>query len=417
MGVLAITGGKPLSKNGYKIKWPIVTEADVKAAERVARSGAWWRYDGKEVEKFEQEFARYHDARYALGVSNGTVAIEIALRACGIEAGDEVIVPAVTFIASASAVLMTQAIPVFADILEDTCQIDPADIESKITPRTKAIVMVHYGGYPVDMDAIMKIARKHKIRVIEDCAHAQGSEWKGRKVGAIGDIGTFSFQQSKSLTCGEGGAVVTNSEELYNKAYAYHHIGRSLGSEKYEHTIVGPNYRITEFQGAILRTQLRKHSAQTERRMRNGDILSRQIEDIPGLYPLKKDARVTRRGYYFYILRFKEQEFGISRELFLAAIAAEGAPLVKGYDMPVYQLPAFREMSFGRTGCPLTCDHYGGDMNYAEVVCPIAEEVSRKQHITILNDILLQESNIRLIASAAQKVYANRTELAAFDNQ
>jgi len=411
MARLAIKGGKPLAKNGYWIKWPVVTSADVRAAARVAKSGDWWRFDGKEVEKFEKEFGKYHDAKYCLGVANGTVALEIALRACGIEAGDEVIVPSVTFIASASAVLLIQGIPVFADILEDTCQIDPDDVERKINPRTRAILVVHYGGYPVDMDAILNIARPRGLMVIEDCAHAHATEWKGRKVGCLGDIGTFSFQQSKSLTCGEGGAVITDSEDLYNKAYAYHHIGRTLGSEKYAHTSVGPNYRMTEFQGAILRTQLRKLQTQTEMRMKNAALISRGIEDIPGLNPLKEDPHITQRGYYFYVLRFAEEAFGLSREVFMEAMKAEGAPLGTGYNVPVYLLPAFREMSFGRKGCPLTCGHYHGKMNYARVSCPVAEKVSSKRHLTILNDILLSGKNARLIVDAAQKVFENREEL------
>jgi len=289
MAAPALKGGKPLSKTGYKIKWPIVAEADVNAATRVAKSGKWWRYDGREVENFEKEFAAYHDAKYVLGVSNGTVAIEVALRACGIEAGDEVIVPSVTFIASASAVLLVQGIPVFADILEDTCQIDPEDVRRKISPRTKAILVVHYGGYPVDMDAINDVAREHDLWVVEDSAHAQGSAWRGRRVGCIGDIGTFSFQQSKSLTCGEGGAVVTDSEELYSKAYAYHHIGRAPGSDKYEHTSVGPNYRLTEFQGAILRTQLKKLERQNVARRKSHAYLAKALADVPGLELLTFD--------------------------------------------------------------------------------------------------------------------------------
>ena len=411
MAKLALRGGKPLSKNGYKITWPIVTEEDVKAVARVARSGKWWRYDGHEVENFEKEFARYHDAKYALAVSNGTVAIEVALRACGIEAGDEVIVPSVTFIASASAVLLVQGIPVFADVLEDTCQIDPADVEQKITRRTKAILVVHYGGYPVDMDAILKIARRRRLWVVEDAAHGQASEWKGHKVGCIGDIGTFSFQQSKSLTCGEGGAVVTDSEDLYNKAYAYHHIGRALGAGKYEHTSVGPNYRVTEFQGSILRTQLKKLQRQTETRMKNAALISDGIRGIPGLEPLRRDKRVTQRGYYFYVLRFDEGLFGMKRADFIAAMKAEGAPVGVGYGMPVYKLPAFRDMSFGVKGCPLTCGHYKGKMDYSKVRCPVADEVSDRRHVTIGNDVILHASNARLIVDAAWKVYENRAEI------
>jgi len=411
MAAPALKGGKPLSKTGYKIKWPIVAEADVNAATRVAKSGKWWRYDGREVENFEKEFAAYHDAKYVLGVSNGTVAIEVALRACGIEAGDEVIVPSVTFIASASAVLLVQGIPVFADILEDTCQIDPEDVRRKISPRTKAILVVHYGGYPVDMDAINDVAREHDLWVVEDSAHAQGSAWRGRRVGCIGDIGTFSFQQSKSLTCGEGGAVVTDSEELYSKAYAYHHIGRAPGSDKYEHTSVGPNYRLTEFQGAILRTQLKKLERQNVARRKSHAYLAKALADVPGLKLLKADDRITKRGYYFLVLRFDEREFGLSREKFVAAMKAEGAPVGIGYGKPVYHLPAFREMSFGKKGCPLTCGHYTGRMDYSKVVCPVAEKVSYRRHLTIDQTVLLDAHNARLISQAAHKVYKYRSEL------
>ena len=164
---------------------------------------------------------------------------------------------------------MAQGIPIFSDIEADTFQIDPNSVEDKITKNTRGIVVVHYGGRPVNMDRILGIAKKHKLFVIEDCAHAHGSEWKNKKVGALGTMGTFSFQQGKSLTCGEGGAVVTNDEKLYEKAYAYHHIGRTLGSERYEHTIVGPNFRLTEFQAAILRIQLKKLQKQVETRMKN----------------------------------------------------------------------------------------------------------------------------------------------------
>ena len=415
MKTLAIIGGKPLAPKGPKIAWPQVTAADVKAVSRVAQNGKWWRYDGDEVSRFEGSFARFHDAKHCLGVVNGTVAIEVALKACGIEPGDEVIVPSVTFIASASAVLMAQAVPVFADILEDTCQIDPADVEKKVNRRTKAILVVHYGGYPVDMDAIKRIARKHSLRVIEDCAHAQGSQWRGRGVGAIGDIGTFSFQQSKSLTCGEGGAVVTNSRDLYENAYAYHHIGRSLESAKYEHSIVGPNYRITEFQGAVLRTQLAKLPRQVAARMANLDKLREGLGNIPGIKMLKEDSRITRRGMYFAVLRFDKNVWGISRDTFVKAVVAEGPSrhwwVGAGYGMPVYNLPAFKEMSFGKKGCPLSCGHYKGKMDYSKVVCPAAEKVSYHQHITIDHNMLLHAANTGLLLRIIRKVWKHRSDL------
>ncbi len=408
MTELAICGGKPVNPEGYKITWPEVDEEDVKAVESVVRSGQWWRYpEGRESEValFEKEFAAYHDGKYCLAISNGTLAIQAALKALGIEAGDEVIVPAVTFIASATGVILAQGIPVFADIKAETCQIDPASIEEKITKNTKVILVVHYAGYPVDMDAILEIARKYNFFVLEDSSHAHGTEWKGRKVGAIGDIGTFSFQQSKSLTSGEGGAITTDSKELYEKAYAYHHIGRALGSEKYEHTIVGPNFRLTEFQGAVLRTQLKKLQKQTEIRMKNANLLSEGLKDIEGIEPLKPDKRVTQRGYYFYCLRYHQEKFGgLPREKLLQALKTEGTPLGSGYDKPVYHLPAFAKEHFGRTGCPINCEKYKGKIDYTKVKCPVAERVSYEEHLTLVNHALLEERNVHALLDALKKI-------------
>jgi dTDP-4-amino-4,6-dideoxygalactose transaminase len=414
MGILAINGGKPVSKDRYKVKWPEVGQDDIRSIVRVVESGQWWRYTTtreSEVSLFEKEYAHYHDAKYCLSVFNGTVAIVAALKALGIEAGDEVIVPSLTFIASASAIILAQGVPIFADVLEDTCQIDPVSIEKKITRRTKGIVVVHYGGYPADMDAILKIAKRHRLFVVEDSAHAQGTEWKGRKVGAIGDIGTFSFQQSKSLTSGEGGAIITNSKELYEKVYAYHHIGRAHGSAKYDHTIVGPNYRITEFQGALLRTQLKKLQRQTEKRMENANLLSKGLKEIEGIKPLKEDKRITQRGYYFYILRYDEKAFGgLSRENLLKALSAEGTPLGVGYRMPVYQSPVFQKSHFGRTGCPISCEKYKGKIDYSKVRCPAAEKISYKQLLTLDTHILLQKSNITNLLKALKKIQKHQKE-------
>ena len=411
MARLALLGGRPVTRRGYRVRWPEVDERDVRAVCRVVRSGGWWRYSGREVERFEREFGRFHQARHVLAVCNGTVALQAALRALGVEAGDEVIVPAVTFIASASAVLLVQGVPVFADVVEETCQLDPEDVERKITPRTRAIMVVHYGGYPADMDRILKVARRHRLPVVEDCAHAHGSEWRGRKVGCIGKVGTFSFQQSKSLTCGEGGAVVTDDPALHEAAYAYHHIGRVLGSGRYEHTSIGPNLRMTELQAALLRTQLRKLPAQNRRRERCARFLRRGLAELPGIYPLPEDPRVTGRGYYFFVMRFEEEEFGVRRDDFVAAMRAEGAPVGVGYGQPVYRLPAFREMSFGRKGCPLTCRHYRGRMDYDRVRCPVAEELSYRKHLTLPAELLLEERNAGLFLEAARKVYRYRDEL------
>jgi len=415
MAQLAILGGKAINPRGYKARWPEVDGEDISALQKVVESGEWWRFTEEresEVSLFEKEFALYHDARYCVALSNGTLAIQAALKALGVEAGDEVIVPAITFISSATGVIFAQGIPVFADVKAETCQIDPASVEEKITENTKGILVVHYAGYPVDMDAILEIAKKHNLFVVEDCAHAHGTEWKGRKVGAIGDTGTFSFQQSKSLTCGEGGAVLTDNEELYERVYAYHHIGRFFGSAKYEHTTIGSNFRITEFQGAILRTQLKKLPGQTEIRMKNANLLSEGLKEIAGIEPLQPDERITQRGYYFYCFRYHQEEFGgLPREKLLEALKAEGTPLGIGYGCPVYHLPAFKNQHFGRTGCPISCEKYKGKVDYTKVKCPVAEKVSYQEHLTLPNHILLNENNIQALLEALKKVQKYQREI------
>ena len=414
MTQLAICGGKPVNPEGYKVKWPEVDEEDIVAVQRVVESGQWWRFTvGKESEValFEKEFAKYHDAKYCLAVSNGTLAIQAALKSLGVEAGDEVIVPGITFIASASGVILAQGIPVFADIKDTTCQMDPDSIEEKITENTKGILVVHYGGYPTDMDVVLEIAKKHHLFVVEDSSHAHGTEWNGRKVGAIGDIGTFSFQQSKSLTSGEGGAILTDSEELYEKVYTYHHIGRALGSAKYEHTIVGPNFRLTEFQGAILRTQLKKLCRQTKIRIKNANLLRDGLEEIEGIESLESDQRITQRGYYFYVMRYHQEEFGgLPREKLLEVLRAEGTPLEVGYGKPVYHLPAFAHQYFGRTGCPISCEKYRGEIDYSKVSCPVAERVSYKEHLTVPNHVFLEDTNILALLEALRKVQKYQEE-------
>ena len=414
MAKLALRGGKRLfGKGDFKSTWPIVTKADVNAAAKVAASGNWWRYvPHSHVEKFEQEYAAYHDARYCLAVNNGTVAIDAALRALGVEPGDEVIVTGMTFIASASAVVLARAVPVFADIDPETYQLSAASVEAQITRRTRGIVAVHYAGYPCNMTALRKIARKHGLFLLEDSSHAQGTEWRGRKVGAIGDAGTFSFQQSKSLTSGEGGAIVTDKQPAYEKAYAYHHIGRTLWAKKYEHTIVGQNYRLTELQGCLLRTQLRKLQRQTEQKMKNVAAFFEQIADIPGLVPLRPDKRITQRGYYFVVLRYLQDRMkGVHRDRFLEALRAEGVPIGTGYGVPVYAIPVFGENSFGEKGCPVTCRHYGGAVDYAKVHLPAVEHACRHEQMTIPHQYFVYRSNVRKFAAAMHKVYADLDEL------
>jgi len=414
MARLAVNGGKALFKPGdFEATWPVVDEKDVQAVSRVTASGQWGRLTAKPLaDEFEKAFAEYHDAKYCLAVMNGTVAIETALRALGIEPGDEVIVTPMTFIASASAVILARAVPVFADIDPETYQISAESVEARITSRTRGILVVHYAGYPSDMDAVKRLARKRKLFVLEDCAHAHGTEWRGRKVGAIGDAGAFSFQMSKSLAAGEGGAVTTDGKRVHEKAYAYHHIGRTLWAKKYEHTLVGPNYRITEFQAAILRTQLRKLTRQTQAKMRNVRRFFRQISDIPGLVPLKEDPRITQRGYYFVVLRYIQDEMkGVHRSAFLQALQAEGVPIFAGYGEPVHHIKVFKANSFGLKGCPISCRHYGRKVDYSKVKLPVAEHAAYNEQLTIAHQFFLYAGNVDKFTAGIRKVCKNLDEL------
>jgi dTDP-4-amino-4,6-dideoxygalactose transaminase len=243
---------------------------------------------------FEKSFAEYHNAKYGIAVANGTVALELALKTIGVGYGDEVIVPAVTFIATASAVTEVGAVPIFADINPETATISPASIKEKITEKTRAVIAVHYGGYPANFDEILPIVKGNNLYLIEDCAHAHGTEWRGRKVGAIGDMGGFSFQESKSLTAGEGGIVLTNDDDLAERARLIHNIGRVLGRPGYEHYIISSNYRMTEFQGALLLSKMKSLPKEVEKKHSNGEYLADKLKKIGGVEPLKRDSRINK---------------------------------------------------------------------------------------------------------------------------
>lgn len=417
MANLAIQGGRPVAPRGISTEWPIFGEEEKEALLEVLESGRWWRgayQDPKESNAgiFETEFCRYLGVKHGVAVTNGTAAIELALRAAGIEAGDEVIVPAVTFIATATAVLAVNAVPIFVDIDPETYQIDPEKIEQAVTEKTKAIVPVHYGGYPADMDSMIEIAQKHNLTVVEDCAEAHGSEWRAKKVGGIGHLGAFSFQMGKPLTCGEGGFVSTNDEDLAKKCFSYHNIGRVEGRPFYEHHVPAWNMRMTEFQGAILLCQLKRLPEQTEKRHLNGEYMAKEMEKIGGIRALRRDRRITKRGYYFYLMRFDEKGFGgISRDKFLEALGAEGVPAGKAHNQPLYKNPVFLEMHFGRTGCPVRCPLYGKAINYADVHCPVAERVYENEIVALGKDFLMEREKVNLVLQAIKKIKDNIEEL------
>ncbi len=411
MPSLAINGGPKAAAALKPPDWPEVDSADEAAVLTTLRSRRWCRLSGKEVESFERAFAEYHEARYGIAVSNGTVAIELALLACGVKSGDEVLVPAVTFIASASAIVTSVgAIPVFVDINPETATMDPDGIEAAITPRTKAVLTVHYAGYPVDFDRILPIVKRYGLFLIEDCAHAQGTEWKGRKVGAIGDIGTFSFQESKAFTAGEGGIVVTNRNDLAERVRLYHNIGRKIGEPGYAHYVLASNYRLSELQGALLHVQLERFKEKEARaKHEHGQFLAEKLYTIGGVKPLRKDDRITQRGYYFFVIRYAREQFGgVPRDRFVEALRAEGVPCDVGYQMPLYKQPAFRKEELSRWLHPATKPW----PDYERVDLPNSDHFCSEEQITLPHQLLLlDESKLELILDAIVKIKNHPDEL------
>ena len=400
MAKLAVLGGTAVAPNGLNCIWPEIGDEERAAVLRVLDSGEWCRFglpdDVCEVTQFESEWAKYHDAGHCVAVANGTVALVVAFRALGIKPGDEVIVPAVTFIATSDAVALCGAVPVFVDMNPETYQIDPAGVEAAISERTRAICVVHYGGYPCDLDGVSDVAARHGLPVVEDCAHAQGSEWRGRKVGAHITAGTFSFQQSKSLTSGEGGAVVTDDADLASRMWAVHNVGRVKDAAKYQHAVVGANYRLCEISGALLRAQLKRLPEQTQRRVANAAHLGQTAREIGGLEPLKTDQRITQRGYYFYLLRYDAEPWGgVHRDVFVNALRAEGVAAGAGYGIPVY-----RNSSYA-----------GSLVEHRVTPCPHAERACGCEQITLMNHLLLDRANVQLTIDAFTKVRENLDEL------
>ncbi len=417
MSELAICGGQPVRTAPFR-SWPVFDQAEEEALLSVLRSGEWWKYSfgaatqpGHDaapsscVEEFQSAFAKAHGARYGIACVNGTAALEIALRAIGIQPGDEVVVPPYTFVATATAPLLVNAVPVFCDIHPDTFNLDPACLKKAITPRTKAIIPVHFAGLAADMAAILELARQHHLHVIEDAAHAHGGSWQGQPLGSLGDLGTFSFQASKNMTAGEGGIIITNDKALAELCESYVWGGREPGHAWYEHFRLGWNYRLTEFQAAILLQQLRRLPEQTATRNRNADYLCRKLEDVPGIHPLHSPPYATRHAQHIFLLRFREDEFGLSRSAFLAALEREGVPCQAGYAFPIYKNPMFLHQDFGglRTNF---------DYRSFEALCPASEQACREA-IWLEHRLLLGSTrDMDDIAHAFWKIYRFQSELA-----
>ena len=406
MAKLALNGGEKVRTRPWPT-WPVWDEREIKALEGVVRSGHWGRlYENSKVEEFEKAFAAYQDAKFGVAVSNGTAALDVALKAVGVDVGDEVIVPGYTFIATATCALHNNAVPIFVDVELDTLNIDPDAIEAAITPRTRAVIPVHWCGRAADMDRILDIGRRHDLAVVEDACHGWGATWNDRKLGAIGDLGGVSFQASKHITAGEGGIVLTNDEDLAAKAFSYQHIGRIPGRPFYEHHFVGWNFRMTEFDAAVLLVQFERLEEQCQRREENGRFLDEQFKKIDGLTPLRREPYMTRISWHSYILGYEEDAWdGVPRDKFLQALGAEGMAVSGGYTHPLYKNPLFTEARFGRI------KEFVEFPDYNEVSCPNCERLCHERVSVAQQCLLGTREDMRDIVRAVEKIRENLDEL------
>ena len=351
MSKLAILGGEPVRTRPFA-KWPVFDERERAGILDVLESGLWGGYSPK-VQELEQTFADFHETHHGVTAANGTVTLEVALAATGVRPGDEVIVPPISFIATATAVLRAGAVPVFADIDETACNLDPHCVAEAVTPRTRALIPVHFAGQPADMDALLAIAREHDLIVIEDCAHAHGASWRGRKVGSFGHFGSFSFQASKNMTAGEGGMLVTRDERLAEQARSICNQGRRSGGGWYEHVRLGTNHRLNGWQAAVLLAQLSRLPSQLQKRADNARFLVEELRQFDIVTTPVVDEMVTCHSQYLFLLKLKlDQHPGLTKEKFARALSAEGIPCAEGYPHPLYENKVFQNHANLRGACP-----------------------------------------------------------------
>jgi perosamine synthetase len=409
---LAVRGGeRAVTKKPSS--WPIWDkDRDEEQVLKALRSGVWSR--AGTVTRFEQQYASLIGTKRCLATTNGTMALVTALNALEIGVGDEVLVGPFTFIASVNAIFAAGALPIFVDTDPDTFLVNPDLMEAKITPNTRAILPVHINGLPAAMDRINLIAKKHKLLVVEDACQAWMSELNGRKCGSLGDLGCFSFQNSKNFTCGEGGAVVGNEDAVMDRAYSFHNFGIAHNEpppNKGQAVRLGMKCRLSEYQAAILLAQITRLEEQTQRRWENANRLSARLREIPGITPARLNEGVTRVSYYKYPFRFNSEKFGgVTREQFLRAMRAEGVPCSGPRPVTLNRQPFFEEVlksrNFQRMYSKKQLDHCR-EQNHCPANDALCEEIVRFSQTMLLGT----KQDTDEIADAFQKVYEHRAEL------
>jgi len=402
MSELAILGGKPSLTGGWP-KWPALGERERELLDEVLASSLWGGTGlGPKITELNSKFAAYCDCKYGAAVANGTVSMELCLRAWGIGPGDEVVVPAATFFATSVAVHHEGATVVYADLDPKTANLDPASFEAAISDKTKAVIPVDIAGHPADMDAIVAVARKHGIKVLEDAAQAHGALYKGRKTGSLGDAGSFSFQQSKNMQSGEGGFVCSNDGAFIDLIhYSLGKFGRGV-REKYAghiHYNFGWNACYTEIQAAIALGQLERLEAQTAHRFENAKRLITELQGIEGFTPYCYQPYCTRHGHHLLMAAFDPAGFdGVSRAQFLAALNAEGVPASSFYPMALYEQPVYQS---------------DPRLKMRHLPCPVAEKVCRETVFFEQNLLLSEPERMSEIAGAVRKLRQRAKELLA----
>jgi len=418
MGKLAITGGDAVRTTPFRV-WPLGKEEEARNLQDVLENSRWGGqpFPGKYASTFAKKFAAAHTAKYGQCVNTGTVAIQAALKAIDVRPGDEVIVPAYTWEGTVGPVLLVNAVPVFVDIDPDTYCLDAKQIERAITSKTTAILPVHLGMRFADMDAILRIAKKHNLKVVEDCAHAHGGRWNGKGAGSMGDLGAFSFQSSKLITSGEGGAIITNNLEYLERVQSYINAGRASLTDQYHHRIIGFNYRLGEFQAAVLCAQLERLPQQAALRKKNMLHFESHLHNTAAIGLLKPEPRITEQAPYGYVLKyFQIQSKDIPRAEFVAALQTEGIPCDGLFYEPVYKSSLFPldptdfpALSWGREK-PLDLRNM-----YS---CPESDRAAYHEAVWFPHQLFLGTTkDVDAIAEAIRKVLANIEELRGLDHK
>lgn len=411
MPKLAVLGGEPVRKEKYPA-WPVFDERDIEAVTKTIKSGRWggFPYPGPNTAEFAVKFAELMGGEYAVPMANGTITMEVALRAADIGWGDEVIVPAYTFQATAYAPMVAGAIPVIVDIDPETYCVDPKRVAEAVTDKTRAIIVVHIASQMADMDAIMEIATNHNLVVIEDSAHAHGAQWRGIGAGTIGDFGSFSLQSAKIITTGEGGVLLCKDPKMAQKAASIIDCGRPKDPEDKEFTM-GVNYRWSELQAALGLIALERFPEQHQQRQNMADYLEESLSEVPGIRLLKRDLRLTKRSFYRYILKIDPEYFKCSNKTFCNAMRAEGIPVDTGYP-PMHHYELFQP-ALSKLPVPSVFPEY---FEFARMSFPVAERASWVESVWMGESIFRSgEKGVDDLVAGLKKLAVNRADLANYN--